>query len=147
MVKHLSKIKSKNVSLFKESDGKGLFLSLVAVGNWTVIGQLRLQFPSWKHLKNHCLTIPHGSLISLEIFKTNLASFLHCNRSTPPPPIPLDRWLTIVRCYGASERSENWILPLEKNCHILTQSFFWVSKPIGAATSRVAENLRTHQEY
>lgn len=103
-----------------------LFLSLSAVWNWTVMGQLRLHFPL-RNIWNHCFMIPHGPLILLRIFTTHLTSFPHCNRSISP-----DRTLTIVRCYGALERAKCFFPRWRKRPFILTCNFLGVSRPTAA---------------
>lgn len=87
-----------------------------------------------------CFMIPHGPLILLRIFITHLASFPQCNRSISP-----DRTLTIVCCYGVSERAKCIFPRWRKRPFILTCNFFGVSRPTAAGF--LSETLGSHQGY
>lgn len=97
-------------------------LSLLAVWNWTVMGQLWLRLPL-RNIWKHRFMIPHGPLILMKIFTTRLVYIPRCNRS-----ISLDRRLTMVCCYGAPEGS-NCILWRREKGHNLAISF-WSADPL-----------------
>lgn len=112
-----------------------LFLYLSTVWNWPVLGQLRLHFPL-RNIWNHRFMIPHGPLISLRIFTTHLASFPHS--------ISPDRRFTIVRCFGALERSKCIFPRWRKKGHLSLNAISFGSAYLLLQVSR---NLRSHQGY